>query len=126
MSWRRCGLPKPPRTIESVRYFQLGRRHQRLRHGDVPGRQAYKAGYRKFKMKTVAGTDDYASLAETVSRRAAEYEKYSEMAANGEPSSNYFGQKPDLLLMDGGRGQVSAAKAALAGTALADVPSTAW
>lgn len=41
----------------------------------------YKAGYRKFKMKTVAGTDDYASLAETVSRRAAEYEKYSEMAA---------------------------------------------
>ena len=64
----------------------------------------YKAGYRKFKMKTVAGTDDYASLAETVSRRAAEYEKYSEMAANGEPSSNYFGQKPDLLLMDGGRG----------------------
>ena len=82
----------------------------------------YKAGYRKFKMKTVAGTDDYASLAETFSRRAAEYEKYSEMAANGEPSSNYFGQKPDLLLMDGGRGQVSAAKAALAGTALADVP----
>ncbi len=66
--------------------------------------------------------DDYASLAETVSRRAAEYEKYSEMAANGEPSSNYFGQKPDLLLMDGGRGQVSAAKEALAGTALADVP----
>ena len=94
------GLPKPPRTIG----------------------KPYKAGYRKFKMKTVAGTDDYASLAETVSRRAAEYEKYSEMAANGEPSSNYFGQKPDLLLMDGGRGQVSAAKAALAGTALADVP----
>ena len=82
----------------------------------------YKAGYRKFRMKTVAGTDDYASLAETVSRRAAEYEKYSGMAANGEPSSNYFGQKPDLLLMDGGRGQVGAAKAALAGTALADVP----
>jgi excinuclease ABC subunit C len=47
---------------------------------------------------------------------------FREMAANGEPSSNYFGQKPDLLLMDGGRGQVSAAKAALAGTALADVP----
>ena len=82
----------------------------------------YKAGYRKFKMKTVAGTDDYASLAETVSRRAAEYEKYAELAKNGEPSSNWFGQKPDLLLMDGGRGQVSAAKEALASTALADVP----
>ena len=86
----------------------------------------YKAGYRKFKMKTVAGTDDYASLAETVSRRAAEYEKYAELAKKGEPCSNWFGQKPDLLLMDGGRGQVSAAKAALAGTSLADVPFTAW
>ena len=82
----------------------------------------YKAGYRKFRMKTVLGTDDYASLAETVSRRAAEYEKYAELAAQGQGSDNYFGQKPDLLLMDGGRGQVSAAKAALAGTSLADVP----
>ena len=82
----------------------------------------YKAGYRKFRMKTVLGTDDYASLAETVSRRAAEYEKYAALAAQGQASDNYFGQKPDLLLMDGGRGQVSAAKAALAGTSLADVP----
>ena len=73
-------------------------------------------------MKTVLGTDDYASLAETVSRRAAEYEKYAALAAQGQGSDNYFGQKPDLLLMDGGRGQVSAAKAALAGTSLADVP----
>ena len=52
----------------------------------------------------------------------AEYEKYAALAAQGQGSDNYFGQKPDLLLMDGGRGQVSAAKAALAGTSLADVP----
>ena len=82
----------------------------------------FKAGYRKFKMKTVVGTDDYASLAETVARRAAEYEKYAAQAQNDQPGGNWFGQKPDLLLMDGGRGQVSAAKDALAGTALADVP----
>ena len=31
----------------------------------------YRAGYRRFKMRTVAGTDDYASMAETLSRRAA-------------------------------------------------------
>ena len=52
----------------------------------------------------------------------AEYEKYAALAAQGQGSDNYFGQKPDLLLMDGGRGQVSAAKEALAGTSLADVP----
>ncbi len=82
----------------------------------------YKTGYRKFKMQTVPGTDDYASLAETVSRRAAAYERVHELAAHGQASEDYFGEKPDLLLMDGGKGQVSAAKAALAGTKLADVP----
>ena len=116
------GLPKPPRTIESYDISNWGGGTSVCGMVTFRDGKPYKAGYRKFKMKTVSGTDDYASLAETVSRRAAEYEKYSEMAANGEPSSNYFGQKPDLLLMDGGRGQVSAAKAALAGTALADVP----
>ena len=68
-------------------------------------------------MKTVAGTDDYASLAETVTRRAGEY---AARTAAGETGG--FAEKPDLLLMDGGRGQVNAAKAALAGTLLADVP----
>ena len=116
------GLSKPPRAIESYDISNWGDGSSVCGMVTFKDGKPYKAGYRKFKMKTVAGTDDYASLAETVSRRAAEYEKYSEMAANGEPSSNYFGQKPDLLLMDGGRGQVSAAKAALAGTALADVP----
>ena len=76
-----------------------------------------KADYRRFKMRTVVGTDDYASLAETVSRRAGEYET---RRAAGETAG--FAEKPDLLLMDGGRGQVNAAREALAGTALADVP----
>ena len=53
------------------------------------------------------------TMAETLARRAAEYEK----GAKGQ-----FGIKPDLLLIDGGRGQVSAVQAALAGTQLADVP----
>jgi excinuclease ABC subunit C len=82
----------------------------------------HKAGYRRFKMQTVTGTDDYASLAETVSRRAAEYARYAALARDGQPSDNTFGKKPDLLLMDGGRGQVNAAREALAGTELADVP----
>ena len=73
-------------------------------------------------MKTVAGTDDYASLAETLSRRAAEYE----MARRGEKPDgpqNQFATLPDLLLIDGGRGQVGAVKQALRGTALEHVPT---
>ena len=116
------GLSKPPRTIESYDISNWGDGTSVCGMVTFRDGKPYKAGYRKFRMKTVLGTDDYASLAETVSRRAAEYEKYAALAAQGQGSDNYFGQKPDLLLMDGGRGQVSAAKAALAGTSLADVP----
>ena len=114
------GLAKPPRAIESYDISNWGDGTSVCGMVTFKDGKPYKAGYRRFKMKTVFGTDDYASLAETVSRRAAEYEKYA--AEAGQPGGNWFGQKPDLLLMDGGRGQVSAAKAALAGTKLADVP----
>ncbi len=116
------GLPKPPRAIESYDISNWGDGTSVCGMVTFKDGKPYKAGYRKFKMKTVAGTDDYASLAETVARRAAEYERHVLLAQKGEASDNWFGQKPDLLLMDGGRGQVNAAKAALAGTKLADVP----
>ena len=116
------GLKKPPRVIESYDISNWGDGSSVCGMVTFKDGKPFKAGYRKFKMKTVAGTDDYASLAETVARRAAEYEKYAAQAQNDQPGGNWFGQKPDLLLMDGGRGQVSAAKEALAGTALAEVP----
>lgn len=54
-----------------------------------------KKGYRKYKIKTVGAPDDYASLAEVISRR------YRRLDAEG-------GQFADLLVIDGGKGQVSA------------------
>lgn len=116
------GLSAPPRSIESYDISNWGDGTSVCGMVTFRDGKPYKAGYRRFKIQSVAGTDDYASLAETVSRRAAEYEKYVQLAEAGQPSDNAFGCKPDLLLMDGGRGQVSAAKQALAGTALADVP----
>ena len=116
------GLSKPPRTIESYDISNWGDGSSVCGMVVFRDGKPYKTGYRKFKMQTVPGTDDYASLAETVSRRAAAYERVHELAAHGQASEDYFGEKPDLLLMDGGKGQVSAAKAALAGTKLADVP----
>ncbi len=72
-----------------------------------------KSGYRRFKIQSVATTDDYASLSEALLRRAAEYES----GAKGQ-----FGVKPDLILLDGGLGQVHAVQKSLLGTALSDVP----
>ena len=60
----------------------------------------FKAGYRRFKIKTVEGSDDYAMIAEVVRRRY----KY---AMAGEELW------PDLILIDGGLGQLHAAENAL-------------
>jgi len=65
--------------------------------------------YRKFKVKTVEGTDDFASIQEVVRR-------YFERRLNDEKPL------PDLIVIDGGKGQLSAAHAAIAELALADRP----
>lgn len=59
---------------------------------------ADKKEYRKFKIKTVEGNDDFASLKETLTRRLQRYKE-----KNGES----FKEKPDLLVIDGGKGQLS-------------------
>jgi len=60
----------------------------------------FKAGYRRFKIKTVKGSDDYAMIAEVVKRR------YKHAIAGEE-------LWPDLILIDGGLGQLHAAETAL-------------
>ena len=59
------GLAKPPRAIESYDISNWGDGSSVCGMVTFKDGKPYKAGYRKFKMKTVAGTDDYASLAET-------------------------------------------------------------
>lgn len=62
--------------------------------------------YRKFKIKTVEGPNDYASLKEVLTRRFANAKKE---IAKGSTHTG-FGKLPDLILMDGGKGQVTIAK----------------
>ena len=62
--------------------------------------------YRKFKIKTVQGPNDYASMYEVLTRRFLRSIKTDEDAQNVEDS---FQRLPDLLMMDGGRGQVNMA-----------------
>ena len=59
-----------------------------------------RSDYRKFKIKWVQGPNDYASMEEVLTRRFTH-------ESNGEFDS--FARMPDLLLMDGGRGQVNIA-----------------
>lgn len=62
-----------------------------------------KKEYRKFKIKTVAGIDDFASMYEVLTRRIKRYQENDES----------FNKMPDLLVIDGGKGQLSSAVQAL-------------
>lgn len=62
--------------------------------------------YRKFKIRTVEGPDEYASQREMLTRRFRRARKAEE---KGETQSG-FGALPDLIIMDGGKGQVNLAK----------------
>ena len=74
-----------------------------------------RSDYRKFKIRTVAGPDDYACMREVLTRRfmhgMEEKEQLKEKEIDAEFGS--FTKFPDLLLMDGGRGQVNIALSVL-------------
>lgn len=70
-----------------------------------------KTDYRKFRMKTVEGPDDYACMKEVLTRRFTHGLEEKEELKQKELSEKYgsFTKFPDLILMDGGRGQVNIA-----------------
>jgi len=116
------GLKAPPHLIESYDISNWGDGSSVCGMVVFKDGKPFRSGYRRFKMRSVAGTDDYASLAETLSRRAAEYEA-ARRGEKPDTESNQFAALPDLLLIDGGRGQVAAVRQALHGTALERVPT---
>lgn len=100
------GLQNLPKYIESYDISNLAGTE------NVAGMVVYKNGkplksaYKKFKIKGFDGQDDYASMAEVIYRRFDEYYK-------AEKSEEGFGKLPDLILLDGGKGQVAAVKEVL-------------
>lgn len=70
-----------------------------------------RSDYRKFKIKTVAGSDDYASMREVLTRRFTHGldEKEENREKGKDDAFGSFTKFPDLLLMDGGKGQVNIA-----------------
>ena len=108
------GLEKLPEYIESYDISNLAGTE------NVAGMIVYKNGkplksaYRKFKIKGFDGQDDYGSMKEVLTRRFEEYQK-------AEPADEGFGRLPDLILLDGGRGQVRVVREVLQDMGL-DVP----
>jgi len=100
--------PEPIRIIEGIDVAHIsGSESVGAVVKFIDGRP-FKSGYRRFKIKTVGGVDDYAMIAEVVKRRY----KY---AQRGEELW------PDVVLVDGGRGQLNAAESVFKGMIAKDL-----
>jgi excinuclease ABC subunit C len=74
-----------------------------------------KSDYRRFTIRTVEGSDDFASMNEVLSRRYAQFETQHERSPFDVGRDESFAALPNLIVIDGGKGQLSAGLAALQG-----------
>ena len=92
-------LSETPRTIEGVDIAHLGGGQTVASLVQFIDGLPFKPGYRRYKIRDVAGVDDFRSIHEVVARRYARLRDENEMF-------------PDIVLIDGGKGQLNAAIAA--------------
>jgi excinuclease ABC subunit C len=90
------GLEKPPRTIEGVDIAHLGGDETVASLVSFIDGLPFKPGYRRYRIRSVRGVDDFASVREVVTRRFRRLTREEEAF-------------PDILLIDGGKGQLNAA-----------------
>jgi excinuclease ABC subunit C len=69
----------------------------------------FKSGYRHFKIRSVQGSDDYAMMREVLARRLTHLKEGKQ-------------RRPDLIMVDGGKGQVSTARAAMTDLGITGIP----
>jgi len=102
-------LPALPRCIEGFDIANTGGEANVAACVHFKNGRPDKKNYRKFIIKSVQGQDDFASIREAVARR------YQRLVNEGKPL-------PDLVLIDGGRGQLDSAREALAALGLDSLP----
>jgi excinuclease ABC subunit C len=126
-------LPAPPTRIEGFDISNISGTFAVASLVSFKNGRPDRANYRRFKIKTVEGQDDFASMAEVISRRYSRLKREMadgrlEMGKNARiktptsipqlPSPNF----PDLILIDGGKGQLSMAVAELKKLGLEKIP----
>lgn len=109
-------LPKMPEYIESYDISNLSGSENVAGMIVFKNGKPLKSAYKKFQIKSFVGQDDYASMQEVLTRRFEEYFK-----AEDKNAESGFAKLPDLILLDGGKGQVSAVREVLKRFSL-DIP----
>ena len=143
---RALGLPAPPARIEGFDISNISGTFAVASMVSFKHGRPDRANYRRFKMKTVVGQDDFACMAETIRRRYSRLlrEQKGEPSAEDEDAGKPIVEElraliarpreapkdpnagvpmlPDLILIDGGKGQLNAACAELNALGLANIP----
>jgi excinuclease ABC subunit C len=126
-------LPAPPRRIECYDISTIQGTNTVASMVVFADGAPLSSQYRRFRIKTVAGQDDFASMREVLTRRFQPLARRATPAADGAAPSADAGTdiaapaspwevRPDLVVIDGGRGQLGAALDVLRDLGLADLP----
>ena len=106
------GLPVLPNRIEAYDISHISGTDKVASMAVFEGGEPKKAHYRKFRIKTVEGNNDFACMKEALTRRLMR------LREGGDES---FATPPDLILIDGGKGQLAYALEALAECGMTDL-----
>ena len=101
-----------PERVESYDISNIGAEFKTAGMIVCENGEFLRSDYRNFKIKSVSGTDDYASMSEAIGRRL---EHLSD-------EDGAFLKRPDLILLDGGRGHVGVIRALLKEKGFEDIP----
>jgi excinuclease ABC subunit C len=123
-------LPKPPQRIEGFDISNISGTFAVASLVSFKNGRPDRANYRRFKIKTVEGQDDFAGMAEVVKRRYSRLlrEAGSRVRENADNSTALSQARlqglpfPNLILIDGGKGQLNAACAELKKLGLEKIP----
>ncbi len=110
------GLDAPPVRIECFDISNLGGTHTVASMVVFEGGAPKKSDYRRFKIRSTEGApDDFASMAEVLERRFAQWERQTDISPHDPAYDPSFASLPNLVVIDGGKGQLSAGLGPLAG-----------
>jgi excinuclease ABC subunit C len=112
---RELGLDALPVRIECFDISHLGGTHTTASMVVFEGGAPKKSDYRRFNIRQVEPGDDYGAMAEVLARRYAQWEKQAERSPYDAERDPSFGALPNLVVIDGGKGQLAAGLETLQG-----------
>jgi excinuclease ABC subunit C len=106
------GMEKLPMRIEGFDISNLGESHTVASMVVFEGGATKKSGYRRFKIRD-SSQDDFAAMSEVITRRVNRLADQQDISPHDAERDESFAAEPDLVVIDGGKGQLSAGMKAL-------------